>query len=87
MEELPPCALFAFHEGIPSKQECDAPQAGKSNKGIDQTAEQGALSSKKPGYQIKLGDADQSPVDAAYNGQNQCNGIHEVSFLSSFGYH
>ena len=75
--ELPSFLLFALDECVPAKQEGGAPDTGKANNGVDQPAEQGTLSAKKPGHQIELKQTNQTPVQASDHRQNQCNGIHD----------
>ena len=55
------------------------------NDGINDPAEQGAGAAEEPGYQIKLENAYQSPVDTADDGQNQRKGIHILTSISHPG--
>ena len=76
-----PFILFAFHESMSPEQKCGTPDACKTHKGIYQTAEQGALTAEQPGDEIKLKDADQTPVQTSHYRKNQCDGIHTKNLL------
>ena len=59
-----------------AEQQGNAPQTSQTNQGIDDPAEYSALSAKEPRNQIKLKNANQSPVNGTDNGKDQCNCIH-----------
>ena len=63
-------ALFGLEE------QGNAPQAGQTNQGIDDSAEDCILPAKKPRNQVKLENTDQTPVGAADNGKNQRDRVH-----------
>ena len=69
--------LFAVHllfnEVIVPEQEGNAPYGGDADECVDDAAQNGALSAEKPCDEIKLENADEAPVDAADNGQQQQN--------------
>lgn len=74
------CRFFAlFLDCFSAEQKGDAPKTCQTNQGIHQATEQGKLASKEPGHQVKLKNADQTPVETTDNGQNQSDGIHIIS--------
>ena len=76
--------LFVLQHGISAKQERNAPQAGQTNQGVYQTAEQGTLTAEEPCHQVESENSHQAPVQTANNGNDRCNGIHHISSLSEF---
>ena len=54
-----------------AEQERNAPQAGKSNEGVNNPADNGILATKEPCHKVKLENSDQSPVGTADDGKNQ----------------
>lgn len=58
-----------------AQQKRDAPQAGQTNDGIDDPAQQSVLTAKQPGYQIELKNTYQTPVCAADDRQDQCQSV------------
>lgn len=59
-----------------AKQQGNAPQTCKTDQCINDAAEHCALSAKEPCNQVKLKNANQSPVDGTDDGKDQCNCIH-----------
>lgn len=74
--------LFSLNDLVSAKQEGNAPQTSKSDNGIDQSAEQRTGAAKQPGYQIKLENTYESPVQAADDRKNQSDRIQ--TFLPPF---
>ena len=58
------------------EQQGDAPGTGQTYQGIDDAAQQRILAAEKPGHQIELEQANQTPVQTADDGKEQCDGIH-----------
>lgn len=58
-----------------AEQERNAPQTGQTDDGVNDPAEQCALTAKKPGNQIELENTYKTPVRASNDGQNQCQSI------------
>lgn len=75
-------ALFALDFSSLAEQQRNAPQARKAHNGINDPAEDRTLPAKQPGNKIKLENAHKAPVQAADNGQDQRDGIHEITSLS-----
>ena len=62
--------------GIP-KQQGNAPDRGQAHQGIDHAADGAAGATEQEGDQVKAEDADAAPIQAADNGQNQSDLIHD----------
>ena len=61
--------LFATdHRSAFAEKHRDAPQTGKANNCIDDSAYNGILAAEDPGYKIKLEQTNQSPVYGADDG-------------------
>ena len=54
------------------EQKCNAPDCGKSDKDVNNTAYDSCLSAANPRNKIKLKNTDTSPVESAYNKKRQC---------------
>ena len=67
-----------------TENERDAPNACQGDDRVDHAAEQGALSPAKPRNDVKLEQADASPVQGTDYGENQRNSIHDHNLLSPF---
>ena len=52
-----------------SEKKGDAPQTGKCDHGIDDSAQNSILTAKDPCYQIKAENAHQAPIDATNDGK------------------
>ena len=59
-----------------AKQQSNAPKACQTYDGVDDAADNRALSTEQPGHQVKLEDADKAPVDRTDDGEDQCDSIH-----------
>jgi hypothetical protein len=57
----------------------DAPEPGQTDHRVDDAADTRGLTAEDPRDQVEPRKADQTPVDRADNGQNQCQGIHVIS--------
>ena len=77
---------FPVRKRLFAEQEGNAPETGQPDDGINDPAEQGAGAAEEPGYQIKLENAYQPPVDTADDGQNQRKGIQVLTSISHPGY-
>lgn len=68
-----------------AEQEGNAPQAGKTNEGVNNPADNGTLAAKEPCHKVKLENTDQPPVGTADDGKNQSkcidHGFTSVYFL------
>ena len=70
-------SCFGFSRS--AEQQGDAPQTGKTDHCVDNAADARGLAAEDPRDQVEPRKADQTPVDCADNGQNQCQGIHDHS--------
>ena len=70
-------ALFGTEQVVPAEQEGNAPQPGKPHHRVDNAAEQRSLAPEQPRHKIKLENAHQPPVQAAHNGEDQSQRIHQ----------
>ena len=68
--DLSLCAVSCAH--ALAEQQGNAPQAGKTHKGVDDPAEDGILTAKQPCYKVELKNAHKAPVKGTDNGQDQC---------------
>jgi len=59
-----------------TEEQRNAPNAGKSDNGIDNSADQSVLSSTDPSDNVKLEQTDATPVQRADNGQGQRDSVH-----------
>ena len=75
---------FALDLSALAKQKGNAPQASQSHQCIDDAADNAALPTKQPGHQIKLENSHQTPVEAANDGKDQCDGIQILHLRSNF---
>ena len=75
------CRLIRFPgaKGMILPEQGNAPDASQPNDGINDPADQCALSTKNPGHQVKLKDPHQRPVQRADDRQHQCGKIHTTS--------
>ena len=79
--------FLIFHRPLTfAEQQCDAPQTCQTDKGIDDPAYDAVLSAEQPRNKIKLKNTHQTPVQAADDGEDQCNGIHVFTSIQYFGY-
>ena len=69
---------------LPEQKRC-APDTGDGNQCVDDPAEQGRLAAEEPGHQVELEQRHQAPVQAADDGEDQCDHIHEKYLLLDFG--
>ena len=80
--------LFAVHlllnEVIVPEQEGNAPYGGDADERVDDAAQNGALSAEKPCDEIKLENADEAPVDAADDDENNADFIEDIHGNTSF---
>ena len=60
-----------------TEKERDAPNAGKGNQGVDDTAYKSILTAAKPCYYVELKKTDASPVECADDGENKRNSIQD----------
>ena len=68
---MPPILFFRLElRSVFAEQHSDAPHAGKTYKRINNATDQGILTAKQPGYQIKLENTYKAPVQRADNGKN-----------------
>ena len=65
------CALVAFLVRR-AEQQGQAPQGGQSHHHIDGPGDPGAGSAADEGHKVEIEQADGAPVEAADNGQRQC---------------
>ena len=63
-----------------AEKEGNTPNAAKSDHDIHDAAEQ-AHGAKQPGHQVEIKDADQTPVDASNDAQDQCQDVHKFANL------
>lgn len=68
---------------VPEKKR-NAPDTGKTNDGVDNSAYTCGLTTKDPGNKIKLENANERPVQRADYGQGKCCFIHIDSSNSCF---
>lgn len=73
--------LFPIDMLALAKQQCDAPDAGETDEGIDDPAEYRALAAKQPCHKVKLKNTDQTPVQAADDRKDQCYRIHNATSI------
>lgn len=59
------CAKFC---SVSAEEHCNAPQTGKSYKGVNDAAEQRILTAKQPRYKVELKNADETPVQGTNDG-------------------
>lgn len=60
---MPPFLFFCAELcSVSAEEHCNAPQTGKSYKGVNDAAEQGILTTKQPRYKVKLKNANETPV-------------------------
>lgn len=64
------------------EQQGDAPCAGQTHQSIDDPAQERILPAEDPSNQIKLKQADESPVQTADDGKKQCDRIHNITSVS-----
>ena len=80
--------LFAVHllfnEVIVPEQEGNAPYGGDADECVDDAAQNGALPAEKPCDEIKLENADEAPVDAADDDENNADLIEDIHGNTSF---
>lgn len=74
--------LFAVDALTLAKQQGNAPKTCQTHQRVDNAAEDGILTAEQPSYQIKLENANQTPVQTADNGKNQCQSIHMCTSIS-----
>ena len=67
-----------------AEEQSQAPQGANAYQGVDDPGHDGGLSSANPGYQVEAEYADQSPVNAADNGQRQGDPVNDVHEILSF---
>ncbi len=60
------------------KEQTYAPDAGKANEGINDTAYRCDLTSEDPCHQVKTEQTDNTPVQCADNGEDQCCSVHVI---------
>ena len=66
---MPPFLFFCTEFcSVSAEKHRNAPQAGKTYKGINDPAEQRILASKQPCYKVELENADKAPVEGADDG-------------------
>ena len=63
--------------GLAAEEQGNAPDRGQAHQGIDHAADGAAGAAEQEGDQVKAEDADAAPIQAADNGQNQSNLIHD----------
>ena len=80
-----PCGRHTILHFIATKEKGNTPNARERNDCINNAAENCILSAEKPCNKIKLENANQTPVQAADDGKNQCNRIHRFTSLVQFG--
>ena len=68
--------LFTLDASGSAKQQGDAPKTRKTHKGINDAAHNAALTAEQPGYQVKLKNTYQAPVQTADDRQQQCQCVH-----------
>ena len=68
-----------------AEQKGNTPQTCKTDDGVDDPAQQSALTAKEPCHQIKLENTHKAPVGAADDRQYQCQSI-KHRFLPPFLY-
>lgn len=60
---MPPFLFFcAEFCSVSAEEHCNAPQTGKSYKGVNDAAEQRILTAKQPRYKVKLKNPNETPV-------------------------
>jgi hypothetical protein len=67
-----------------TEQKGYAPKTSQTDHCVNDPAEQRILSAEQPGDKIKLKNAYQSPVQAADNGENLCQSVHNFSSLLQY---
>lgn len=66
---MPPFLFFcAEFCSVSAEEHCNAPQTGKTYKGVNDAAKQRILPSKQPCNKVKLENADETPVQGANDG-------------------
>ncbi len=74
-----------------AEEQRNTPNAGKTDKRIDDAADDTALSAEQPSNQIELKNTDQAPVQRTDDAQDQCNrirknpsyfsGVHSMDYI------
>ena len=60
---MPPFLFFcAEFCSVSAEEHCNAPQTGKSYKGVNDATEQRILTAKQPRYKVKLKNPNETPV-------------------------
>lgn len=79
--------LLVRHAGlvVSAEQKGNVPDACNANQRIDNAADDGSLTAKEPGYQVKLEKTHKAPVEGADDRKYQCQRIHVRLYLSFIG--
>ena len=73
--------LVAAAQAASAEEEGHGPQTAQGDHGV-KNAGYHAACSEDPCHQVKVEDTHQTPVDAAYDAQNQCQNIHKIPLPS-----